>query len=1098
MQFPGFPPRRAGARNKADFTLHRRPLPLVLTFAAWSAFGAVGLHAQTTLTWDANTATAGAQDGAGTWNTTGANWYNGSADVTWPNDTSTALFGAGTAGTYAITVGTVNAGGITFNQNGYTLSSGSITLKPVSATTGFVVTTNNGATGTISSTLAGTTGSRITKTGSGTLSASTPITGGTAASPTVGTITGGIFNGTTGIFDSVLQVSAANFFGAAPTSAATVITLDAGTLRFTQNGGNLLANTRGVQVNAAGGAIVDSGTVGSSTSATINGPIIDNAGATSSLYLSNSSGAFTGLTGLITGTGGITWNGLGTAVVSATNTYAGPTVVNKGTLRLASAAGYNGATVASGSLGNNSLTLATGATLSLQGAVLRFDLGNGADRLTLQTGSVNVSGVNNVRLATSGGSLVPGTYSLLTSTVGSLTGSFQFDGASTLTVPATTMVKQVGSTFYRLTLQNSSAAEQVVVTPASGVLINEMPLGSSITEGVSPQGATYAGGGYRSQLYQTLVNDGRFIPNFVGSNTVLDNAATAGYNVLSGANQLRHEGHGGYTTTNVLTNLNAGGNWLAPGNGVNPDYVTLSIGGNDYANSASETTGPVLRTDAIVSTIETLRPAAHVVLATLLYRIPPANNSSVIVGDLQNTYYNPAIPGVVYNHVLAGHHISFVDQYTAVTPGNVTANIIGSDGIHPLTPGYTMMANAWYNALAFGTAYWIGGQDNQWSTVTAGNATNFALNHPLTIPRQTSLDASTDVYFSNNSAALGTVLGADLAVRGVNFAAGATGPVTVGGGNTLTLNAGGVTVQAGTGAHTISANVALAADQTWGNVSANPFTVSGNISGARALTTTGSYTIQTQVSATSNAISPQTYTGTGSIVLSGANTYTGGTLVSSGTLAINNASGSGTGTGSVNVASGATLSNNGAIGGDVGLSGTANGNGAFGGAVTISNGGVLSGAATIGGALNVGGGGLVTLTSGTLSANGGVVNNGTIRLARGASLVVGNGVNFVNNGILDVITGSFSAPSGFTNNGVVIDSSAVRAKSVNLTGNALAIVVDGYTGHSYRLQRSNSLTGGTFTNLGTPQSGATGAALTFTDDISVSNQGFYRVVVDLD
>ena len=189
------------------------------------------------------------------------------------------------------------------------------------------------------------------------------------------------------------------------------------------------------------------------------------------------------------------------------------------------------------------------------------------------------------------------------------------DGANSLTVPAPGMTKLVGGIFYRLTLQNAATAEQVVVTAAPADVINVLPLGSSITEGVSGQGATYTGGGYRSQLYQSLVNDGRFTPNFVGSSTILDNSATAGYNVLSGANQLHHEGHGGYQTSDILANLNAdsgiggndGGFWLAAGNGIEPDDVLLSIGGNDYGANGLETVEPVNRTDAIITAIETLR-----------------------------------------------------------------------------------------------------------------------------------------------------------------------------------------------------------------------------------------------------------------------------------------------------------------------------------------------------------------------------------------------------------------------------------------------------------------------------------------------------------
>ena len=60
-------------------------------------------------------------------------------------------------------------------------------------------------------------------------------------------------------------------------------------------------------------------------------------------------------------------------------------------------------------------------------------------------------------------------------------------------------------------------------------------------------------------------------------------------------------------------------------------------------------------------------------------------------------------------------------------------------------------------------------------------------------------------------------------------------------------------------------------------------------------------------------------TGVGSLALASANTYTGGTTISGGTLLANNASGSATGTGSVSVAANGTLGGTGTVGGAVGV-----------------------------------------------------------------------------------------------------------------------------------------------------------------------------------
>ena len=69
-----------------------------------------------------------------------------------------------------------------------------------------------------------------------------------------------------------------------------------------------------------------------------------------------------------------------------------------------------------------------------------------------------------------------------------------------------------------------------------------------------------------------------------------------------------------------------------------------------------------------------------------------------------------------------------------------------------------------------------------------------------------------------------------------------------------------------------------------------------------------------------------TKTGAGTLTLTNANTYSGGTIVSGGTLLVNNSGGSATGSGTVTVAGGGTLG----------------GNGIISGAVTVNSGGTLT------------------------------------------------------------------------------------------------------------------------------------------------------------
>lgn len=102
----------------------------------------------------------------------------------------------------------------------------------------------------------------------------------------------------------------------------------------------------------------------------------------------------------------------------------------------------------------------------------------------------------------------------------------------------------------------------------------------------------------------------------------------------------------------------------------------------------------------------------------------------------------------------------------------------------------------------------------------------------------------------------------------------------------------------------------------------------------------------------------------------------------------------------------------------------------------------------------------------------------------------------LNNGTLDIITaGAFVPPPGFQNNGVMIDWSVVKVSSVTRTVNTVTFTIDSYTGHTYQLQSSPSLTSASFANIGAAQTGSTGTSLVFTDSMATESSGFYRIVV---
>ena len=837
------------------------------------------------------------------------------------------------------------------------------------------------------------------------------------------TYTGGVTinSGTVGIWEG-------SGLGAIPVTPATDLTFAGnGTLRFfqTPSSGALSAN-RLVAIGAGVTATLDT----QSYSPVLNGVI-------------------SGLTGTLNKVGS------GTLTLNGANTYGGGTTVTAGWLQLGNAAALGAATGSltvnsGGSLNLGGYSSSVGLLTSTSGTFTGFNLGGSLN--TLAASSASVSGTHYIGFNPSG-IAGAGTSNLITSSAGGLTGTFQFAGAQDLAGSLSSLIVKNGSgTFYRVTLANTGTAEQAVIS--SGIpshVMNIMPLGASIMAGYSSQ-SSYDGGGFHTQLYANLVNDGRFTPNFVGSNTNLYANNPASPNLLSTAGQTNQEGHPGYTTNQILNNLNAndgsagnnGGYWLAPGNGINPNYVPLNVGGNDFAANHTDTQS-INRYDAIVSQVNTLRAGVTTLASNLMYRSD--------VGSYINTYYNPYVQGVVYNHVLAGQSVQFVDLYNLITPGASLTNL-SSDGVHLSQAGYNLMGDIMYHSTVYGAAYWTGNQDGNWNTLNGGTNTNWAMDAARTTDRQKQLTDSTattysyaDVYFNGNSAPLVTTLGADTTVRSLNFAAGATGSVAVGGSNTLSLGGGGITVQQGTGAHFISANIALTSDQTWGNVSANNLTLSGVVSGSANLNIAGSYTVYTGTS--SAAITPQTVSGTGVVVLTGSNTYTGGTTISAnGKLQL----GSGGTTGSLAAAS--AIINHGSL--TINRSNAAVQGTDFSGAAITGTGSIiqagsgtttLNAANTYSGATTVAGGTLKIDTAGTINSSSGVTVAAGSKFVYNSSTALTVGVALTGSAVL--------GGSGTIGSPVILNNPATTLSPGNSPGTLSFTPAQAWSSFSYDWEINN-------------------------------------------
>lgn len=431
-----------------------RTAMLMLCFAI--AFGAQGAS----LTWDADTGTTGAQDGSGTWTTGAGGWWNGSANVNFAaSDIPT--FGAGTDGTYAITVGGAITCGtpLTFNNSGYTFSAASTEVITFAS----VVTIAAGKTATIGNNVQLTRPGTWTLNGPGTLNVSGPgsVFGNASGSgSTIGTgatinvtnggsllcgsslsmsgisgganlnVNGGSVSVAAGNVSLILNTSGSGSvnvtltnggtisigsitggglrFGSGATTGYGVFNLDGGTLTtskvFENTGAAILStnNFNGGILKAASGTTA--GTIlmtGLDRANVRNGGAIFDPNGTSVII--SQPLVHSGISGDNSIDGGVTVVGTGgTVSLTGTNTYTGPTTINGSTLGII--APYNSITASAINNGgrlkvtsNTNSSVLPSITLN-NGGGIQFDLGAYTP--------ANVPGITNANIIVSGTNVI--------------------------------------------------------------------------------------------------------------------------------------------------------------------------------------------------------------------------------------------------------------------------------------------------------------------------------------------------------------------------------------------------------------------------------------------------------------------------------------------------------------------------------------------------------------------------------------------------------------------------------------------------------------------------------------------------------------------
>jgi fibronectin-binding autotransporter adhesin len=377
-----------------------------------AALAAAGLSAQPATaavwTWSASTTGPSPSDGDGTWNTTSANWWSASSSTsgsTWVNgSTNSALFGVGSPGSTAYLVdlsgGSISTGGLTFQNQAYTISNGTLNLAAAT------VAVNSAAGGTIGATV--TAASGLTKAGSGTLALTGPLSYTGTSAVSAGTLT---FNGSSGTIGEIHvgttsgSGTAGMYFHSGNLSAGALITgyASGGTASYYQDGGS--ANFTGLTLSNVAGTpttfTLTGGTFGDTGSASAIGqvgPLTYNQSGGLFAFSSTTASGFLQTAFQTTAPTTMTISG-GTFQVASNNIFyladragttmniSGNALVKTGTFSFNRAAATLGAAAAVVNLNGGILqpktilegynnTVGTGGTLNLNGGTLQAAVGS--------------------------------------------------------------------------------------------------------------------------------------------------------------------------------------------------------------------------------------------------------------------------------------------------------------------------------------------------------------------------------------------------------------------------------------------------------------------------------------------------------------------------------------------------------------------------------------------------------------------------------------------------------------------------------------------------------------------------------------------------
>jgi lysophospholipase L1-like esterase len=214
------------------------------------------------------------------------------------------------------------------------------------------------------------------------------------------------------------------------------------------------------------------------------------------------------------------------------------------------------------------------------------------------------------------------------------------------------------------------------------------PMGDSITKGFGTC-ADFPGPaldciGFREDLWNAIVAGG-YAADFIGS---LGSDYQYKY-----AHDNDHEGHGGWSTTDIKNNIyGSGQNWLQ---NYPTDIILLHIGTNDFTNL------PLVDPNIVVTRVEQILDKIDdyendkgygvlVILAKIIKRYDaPQPDRALAVEN-----FNDALQIMANARISGGDYLTVVDMESALIPSDYLP-----DNLHPNSTGYSKMSAVWYPAI---------------------------------------------------------------------------------------------------------------------------------------------------------------------------------------------------------------------------------------------------------------------------------------------------------------------------------------------------------------------------------------------------------------